>query len=125
VFSSLAGFGTPVAHTVFQEQRKEVNQMKNAKVFLAALLLLGNITASSMALADDGIIEKEEATPGSYCHEKFRAIDQNTLGSDHPTLKSADSGDVIDFYGPCDESPTGKDQAWQQKLDWLFLQNAQ
>jgi hypothetical protein len=125
VFSSLAGFGTPVAHTVFQEQRKEVNQMKNAKVFLAALLLLGNITASGMALADDGIIEKEEVTPGSYCHEKFRAIDQNTLGSDHPTLKSADSGDVIDFYGPCDETATGKDQAWQQKLDWLFLQNAQ
>ena len=99
--------------------------MKNAKVFLAALLLLGNITASSMALAEDGVIEKEEATQGSYCHQKFRAIDQNTLGADDPTLKSADSADVIDFYGPCDETPTGKDQVWQQKLDWLFLQDAQ
>jgi hypothetical protein len=99
--------------------------MKNAKVFLAAMLLLGNITASSMALAADGVIEKEEADPSSYCHEKLQAMDPNTLGLDRPTLKSADSRDVIDFYGPCDETATGKDQVWQQKLDWLFLQNAQ
>ena len=99
--------------------------MKTAKTIFAALLLVGNIAASSMALADDGIIEKEAVAPGSYCHQKFRAIDENTLGSDNPTLKSADSRDVIDFYGPCDETPTGKDQAWQQKLDWLFIQDAQ
>ena len=99
--------------------------MKNAKAFLAALLLLGNIAASGMALADDGVIKKETVAPDSYCHQKFRALDLNTLGSDHPTVKSADSADVIDFYGPCDESPTGKDEAWQQKLDWLFLQDAQ
>ena len=99
--------------------------MKNATVFLAALLLLGNIAASGMALADDGIIEKEQAAPGSYCHEKFQAIQPSTLGSDHPTVQSSTSGDVIDFYGPCDETATGKDQVWQQKLDWLFLQNAQ
>jgi hypothetical protein len=99
--------------------------MKNAKVFLAALLLLGNITASGMALAADGIIEKEAVAPGSYCHEKLQAMDPSTLDSDHPTLKSADSGDVIDFYGSCDETPTAKDQVWQQRLDRLFLRNAQ
>ena len=101
--------------------------MKNAKVFLAAMLLLGNIAASSVARADDAIvvIETETVAPDSYCHEKFRAMDPNTLGSDNPTLKSADSADVIDFYGACDESPTGKDQVWQQKLDRLFWQDAQ
>jgi hypothetical protein len=101
--------------------------MKTAKTIFAALLLVGNIAASSVALADDAVIviETETVAPNSYCHQKFRAIDQNTLGSDNPTLKSADSADVIDFYGPCDETPTGKDQAWQQKLDWLFLQDAQ
>jgi len=125
VFSSSAGFGTRVAQTVFQERRKEVNQMKTAKAFFAALLLLGNLTASGMALAADGIIEKEQAAPGSYCHEKFQAIQPSTLGSDHPTVQSSTSGDVIDFYGPCDETPTGKDQVWEQKLDRLFLQNAQ
>jgi hypothetical protein len=102
-------------------------KMKNAKVFLAAMLLLGNIASSSVALADDAmvVIETETVASDNYCHQKFQAMDPNTLGSDNPTLKSADSADVIDFYGSCDETATGKDQAWQQKLDWLFLQNAQ
>ena len=99
--------------------------MKNTKTIFAALLLVGNIAASSMALADDGTLEKEAAVPGSYCHEKFRAIDESTLGSDHPTVQSSTSGDVVDFYGPCDETPTGKDQVWQQKLERLFIQDAQ
>jgi len=99
--------------------------MKNVKSLLAALILLGNITASGAALAADGIISKTEDVPGSYCHQKFRAIDENTLGSDAPTLKSPASADIIDFYGSCDEKPTGKDQAWQQKLDRLFIQDAQ
>jgi hypothetical protein len=99
--------------------------MKNAKVFFAALLLLGNITATGIALADEGVIEKEDATQGSYCHQKFQAIDERTLGSDHPTVQSSTSGDVVDFYGPCDETPTGKDQVWQQKLERLFIQDAQ
>jgi hypothetical protein len=103
-----------------------VKIMKIANSFLAGLLLIGSLGAAATAMADnDGILLKQDVTSGSYCHEKFRAIEQSTLGSDAPTLKSSDSGDVIDFYGPCDESPTGKDQAWQQKLDWLFLQNAQ
>lgn len=98
--------------------------MKNAKSLLAALILLGNITASGAALAADGIISKTEDVPGSYCHEKFPAIWPSTLDTDHPTLKSQPSnsgrdgsGDVIDFYGSCDESPLGKDQIQEQKLE--------
>jgi hypothetical protein len=106
-------------------RRKEVRIMKIRTSVFAGLLFLSSLGAVNSAIAEDGVISNQEFMPGSYCHEKFRAIDQNTLGSDHPTLKSADSGDVIDYYGPCDESPTGKDQAWNQKLDWLFLQNAQ
>jgi hypothetical protein len=77
-----------------------------------------------MAPADDSVIEKAVA-PGSYCHQKFRAIDPSTLDSDNPSLRSSTSGDVIDYYGPCDETPTGKDQVWQQKLDRLFWRNRQ
>jgi hypothetical protein len=98
--------------------------MKIAKTIFAALFLVSNIAASSMAPADDGVIEKAVA-PGSYCHQKFRAIDPSTLDSDNPSLRSSTSGDVIDYYGPCDETPTGKDQAWQQKLDRLFWRNRQ
>lgn len=28
----------------------------------------------------------------------------------HPVLKDADSGDIIDFDGPCDLDPLGKDE---------------
>jgi hypothetical protein len=77
-----------------------------------------------MALADDGVIEKNVA-PRSYCHQKFRAIDPSTLDSDNPAVQGSTSGDIIDFYGPCDETPTEKDQVWQQKLDRLFWRNRQ
>ena len=30
-------------------------------------------------------------------------------------LKDERTGDVIDFYGPCDESPTGQDQVQSQR----------
>jgi len=91
--------------------------MKNVKTLLAALILLGNITASGTALAADGILSKTEDVPGSYCHEKFPAIEGRTLASDDPVLKSADSGDVIDYYGPCNENPLGQDQVQEQKIE--------
>jgi hypothetical protein len=79
--------------------------MKIAKTIFAALFLASNIAASSMASADDGVIEKAVA-PGSYCHQKFRAIDPSTIDSDNPSLRSSTSGDVINYYGPCEETPT-------------------
>jgi hypothetical protein len=92
--------------------------MKNAKTFLVGLLLLGNIVASGTALATDGVISKDELTAGSYCHMKFPAMQEWSLGTDHPTLKSSASGDVVDFYGPCNENPTGEDQVHAQRLDF-------
>jgi hypothetical protein len=91
--------------------------MKNAKAFLAALVLVGSVATSGIAVAQDGVIEKEVLTPNSYCHEKFPAIDNNTLGNDKPVLQSATSGDTIDFYGPCDENPVGQDQVQAQLED--------
>ena len=93
--------------------------MKNAKALLAAVILLANITASGTALAaDDGVISKEPLTPDSYCHEKFPAMKSGSLDDNKPTLKSPTSGDVVDYYGPCNESPTGKDQVNEQKLEF-------
>jgi hypothetical protein len=92
--------------------------MKIRTSVFAGLLFLGSLGAINTAIAqDDGIISKQESTPGSYCHEKFRAMRPSTLDTDDPTLKSAGSGDVIDYYGPCDESPVGKDQVHEQELD--------
>ena len=90
--------------------------MKIATSGLAALLLVGSLAGSAMA-QDDGIVFKQEFAPGSnYCHIQMRAIRPSTLGSDTPELKNADSADIIDFYGPCDETALGQDQVWQQTL---------
>ena len=72
---------------------------------------------SGMALASDGVLSKQELTPGGYCHMQFPAMHQRSLAGDQPVLKDESTGDIIDFYGPCDESPTAKDQVAAQKLD--------
>ena len=91
--------------------------MKIATSFLAALLFTGALGALNNAMAADGVLLKQEATPGSYCHLKFPAIRQSTLDNDQPVLKDSSTGDVIDFYGSCDEDPLGKDQVHEQKLE--------
>jgi hypothetical protein len=106
-----------LAKSIIIMQRKEVKTMKIATSFLAALLFTSALGALNNAAAEDGVLLKQESTPGSYCHEKFPAIRPSTLDTDHPTLKSSDTGDVIDFYGPCDESPVGQDQIHQQELE--------
>jgi hypothetical protein len=91
--------------------------MKIRTSVFAGLLLLGSLGAVNTAIAEDGIILKQELTPGSYCHEKFRAMRPSTLDTHNPTLKSSDTGDVIDYYGPCNESPVGRDQVHEQELN--------
>jgi hypothetical protein len=110
-----------------QTKRKEVTIMKIATSFLAGLLLIGTLGATATAMAADGVISKQklppgviykqELTPGSYCHLKFPAIREETLSSDHPVLLDPSDGDVIDYYGSCDEDPLGKDQVHERKLD--------
>ena len=92
--------------------------MKIVTSFLAAMLFTSILGTFNNAIAADQDIEKvPRSADNSYCHEKFPAIQGGTLGTDNPTLKSETTGYVIDFYGPCGEEPTGKDQQWEQQLD--------
>lgn len=91
--------------------------MKIAASFLAALIFTGTLGMFNNAIAEDGILSKDQFAPGSYCDEKFPAIRSSTLDEEQPQLKSSTTGDVIDFYGSCDESPVGKDQVQEQKLE--------
>ena len=91
--------------------------MKIATSILAAVLFTGALGALNNAMAEDGILSKDQLTGSTYCHEKFPAIRQSTLGDDQPALKDSSTGDVIDFYGPCNESPVGKDQVQTQRLE--------
>jgi hypothetical protein len=56
-------------------------------------------------------------TDDSYCHLKFPAIRPSTVGTDQPQLKSAETGDTVDFYGPCNHDPLGKDEVAHQKQE--------
>jgi hypothetical protein len=115
--TNVGSVGTGLAISVVMMQRKEVKTMKIATSFLAALLFAGTLGSFNSAIAEDGTISKDSLTSDPYCHEKFPAIRQSTLGDDQPALKNSSTGDVIDFYGPCDENPVGKDQVQAQRLD--------
>lgn len=90
--------------------------MKRIGTTLSMLVLAGSLAGSTMA-ADDGLLLKEQFSADNYCHMKFPAIKERTLAGNNPELKDSSSADVIDFYGPCDESPTGKDQVAAQRLE--------
>jgi hypothetical protein len=99
------------------QEQKGGEIMKRIGSFLSAAIIIGSIGVSGVALASDGVLPKQELTPGSYCHMQFPAMHRRSLAGDQPMLKDEATGDIIDFYGPCDESPTGKDQVAAQRLD--------
>ena len=79
--------------------------MKHIKPLLSVLFLTGVMSLNAASAESQGVVSKAELTPGGYCHLKFPAIRERTLGWSRPVLKDADSGDIIDFYGPCDHDP--------------------
>ena len=81
---------------------------------ISMAVMVGSLAGS--AYAARGILEKDKAS-ANYCHMKFPAIRPRTLAGKNPQLKSPTTGDVIDFYGPCDEAPAGKDQVTEQKRE--------
>ena len=91
--------------------------MKRIGLTLAALTIVGAIGGNATAKAADGILLREQLTASNYCHLKFPAMTERSLSAASHMLKNSSTGDVIDFYGSCDESPTGKDQVGAQRLD--------
>jgi hypothetical protein len=97
---------------------KEVREMKTMKTVLAVLFLVGAMGSSiASAARAEGVISKDAFAEGSYCHMKFPAIEERTLSWKRPVLKDPSEGDIIDFYGPCDHDPLGKEEVQSQKLD--------
>jgi len=105
--------------------------MKRFAAALSAVMLVGSLAGSALAAAwDQDKAAEDQVKAGEdqaknegsepECHFKFPAIRQRTLSSDHPQLKSPTTGDVIDFYGSCDESPTSANQVLEQKHDEIF-----
>ncbi len=92
--------------------------MKRIRLFFSALLLAGTLPLSATPLwgaeGIKGIISKVAAESGNYCHLKFPAIREETLWG-HPVLKDPTDGDIIDFYGPCDYDPLGREEVRRQR----------
>ena len=91
--------------------------MKIVRPIFAALLFICTMGGNNPALAANGVIFTQELTPDSYCHLTFPAIREETLAGNHPVLKVPNKGNLIDFYGPCDEIPVGKDQVNEQRIE--------
>ncbi len=64
-----------------------------------------------------GVIEATALNKaGTYCHLKFPAIDPRTLSEATPTLLPADTGNIVDYYGPCDHDPVGYEEVCRQRM---------
>ena len=89
--------------------------MNNMKLIVGVLFLGGAIGLGGTSARAGGVISKDAMSDGSYCHMKFPAIREDTLGESSPVLK--DSGDVIDFYGSCNTDPQGNDEIQTQRIE--------
>jgi hypothetical protein len=110
------GCGTGLAHQVITVNKKGGEIMKRLGSCLSVLVLVGSLGAG-VAKAADGVLLKEDLDSTSYCHMKFPAIRQSTLGDKQPQLEDSATGAIVDFYGPCDESPVGQDQIASQRIE--------
>jgi hypothetical protein len=90
--------------------------MKSAKIFLIGGCLIVALAPQISSAAPAAIVSQDAFTDGSYCHIKFPAILERTLGTAQPVLKDASSGDIIDFYGPCSHDPLGEDEVHEQLI---------
>ena len=89
--------------------------MDHMKLVITGFLLGGVIGLGVTPARAQGEISKDALSDGSYCHMQFPAIREDTLDASNPILK--DSNDVIDFYGPCDTDPRGKEEIQAQKVE--------
>jgi hypothetical protein len=78
-------------------------------------LLAGALGSSLPVWAAESVIYRKELGSGNYCHLKFPAIQKRTLYSSRPVLKDASEGDIVDFYGPCDYDPLGREEVMRQR----------
>jgi hypothetical protein len=100
--------------------------MKRIRLSILFLLLAALVGYGPIAVLAQQVPAVKGVKPGviqatalnksaTYCHLHFPAIDPKTL-SGTPALLPADTGDIVDFYGPCDHDPLGYDEVCRQKM---------
>lgn len=115
-----------------------MHTLKNSKWLISGLILVGTLgLGGTKVIAADNVTSRTDnassrTQPGvlsetplasNYCHLKFPAIRPSTIGTGHPQLKSPESGDIVDFYGPCNHDPLGKDEMLSQEQQRQLIQD--
>ena len=90
--------------------------MKKGTPLIAALLLSSTMLWGVARSETGEAIVKVPADITSYCHMQFPPIREDTLSWERPVLDST-SGNIIDFYGPCDHDPLGLDEVRSQRRE--------
>jgi len=90
--------------------------MKMVRRFVVVLAAVAMSGLAAPAPAAD-VILKVASESGNYCHLKFPAIREDTLFWDRPVLQDPKTGEVVDFYGPCDHDPLGREEILAQRAD--------
>ena len=97
---------------------------KNVKAVVVGALFAAAFSvgvSQANALENQTPWVKSAMDDGSYCHLKFPAVRQSTINTDDPQLKIG-SGDVVDYYGPCNHDPLSRDELSSQRnelnLQW-------
>lgn len=84
--------------------------MKKTVSFIAFLSLIGILVAGAAPALSQQVLLKVQLAGTDYCHLKFPQMDPETLNSGRPALNDPKSGDIVDFYGPCDHDPLGREE---------------
>ena len=84
--------------------------------------LLGLVGSLGLSIAElwgaEDVISRVPIPESKYCRLRFPAIREETLSWARPVLKNPSDGDIIDFYGPCDYDPLGKEEVARQKAQF-------
>ena len=86
--------------------------MKKSSI-LFNMLLSSTLFWGVPSVEADEMILSVPADTVPYCNLKFPAMREETLSWDRPLFDGASN--TIDFYGPCDHDPLGRDEIRAQR----------
>ena len=88
--------------------------MKKSVSLLSNLLLSSTLFWAVPSVGAEEMISSVPSDTTAYCHLKFPTMREDSLSWEQPVLDSL-TGNIVDFYGPCDYDPMGLDEIRVQR----------